>query len=336
MANVLFLDFHGVSVSIETSSKGLLKEIERDFSYFKVGEADPCIKISLFQHNPPYEKVPNVKASLYKPNAVAYDQGDRRYVVYNKSALTIYNYSNKEGEIYCKDSAYLHELTYLLIHSTIGKALDLNGLHRIHGMGFEYKGTTGILLLPAGGGKTTMALNLLERDGFKLVSEDTPLITRDLDILPFPIRLGVSGELKTKVPKEFIRIFKRSEHGPKTLIDIEYLGDNIAGKSRLDIILIGERCFAKSANISNASWYNALPSLSTNIIIGLGLPQILEHLFRFSLKDLSWMLNVGFSRMITSIKALYHAKTYFFSLGTDVGKNADTLIEFLVKEIEAD
>ena len=67
-----------------------------------------------------------------------------------------------------------------------------------------------------------MALRLLREPGFLLLSDDTPLIDRRGQILPFPLRLAVRAEVETGIPPEYLHTMKRMEFDPKTLIEIEY------------------------------------------------------------------------------------------------------------------
>jgi len=115
----------------------------------------------------------------------------------------------------------LQEIAYLFILSTVGRYLDSQGIHRVHALGVSYQNRGILLLLPCGGGKSTMALELMRRLGFSLLAEDTPLIDRRGRILPFPLRLGIRPEQETEIPAQYFRTVNRMEFDPKTLIDIE-------------------------------------------------------------------------------------------------------------------
>lgn len=329
MSDKLSLNFYGVCISLESDSNGLLENIRRDFSYFVVDEKQADIIISAFNENPSYDQVPNVKASLYQPDYVAYDFGNLRYVDYNGKALTIYDYAKDIGDIYCKNETFLHEITYLLIHSRIGELLDKNGIHRVHALGFTYNGRVVILLLPPGGGKTTLALQLLKNENVKLISEDTPLLTRCLEVLPFPLRLGVSTDVKLDISNRYLRTFDRSKFGSKVLIDIEYFKGKVASVGKPDVVLLGERKPYNEATIYAIPRYGALLPFLSNVVIGLGLPQVMEHIMRVNFNNIVNMAGLAISRSIVSFRTIMNSEVYRFTIGTDTKKNAEVLLRFL-------
>jgi hypothetical protein len=118
-------------------------------------------------------------------------------------------------------------------------------------LGISVNNKAVLIILPMGGGKTTLGLELLKYDDVKLLSDDTPLISRDGKILPFPIRIGINKNtsLNFNVPKKYLRDFIRSKYGPKLLIDIDYFRDKIALPCKISMILIGERIFSDKCRI---------------------------------------------------------------------------------------
>ena len=86
-----------------------------------------------------------------------------------------------------------------------------------------------------------MALQLLRRPGFLLLSEDTPLIDRHGEIHPFPLRLGIRPGEEGDIPAEHVRTMSRMEFDPKTLIDLDYIRDRLGQTVPPEAILVGER-----------------------------------------------------------------------------------------------
>jgi len=73
-----------------------------------------------------------------------------------------------------------------------------------------------IVLLPSGGGKSTIALRILKENDFKLLSEDSPLVDKRGDVYPFPLRIGImEGEAEEKLPDEYTERIERMEFEPK-------------------------------------------------------------------------------------------------------------------------
>src|SRR5262249_11546309 len=160
------------------------------------------VRMELRLEAPPYAGLPSVPASVFTPRNVSFMQGRTTYIDYFGQALAIFKRDEKHCVVYGNSMDLLHEIAYLFILSTGGDHLDRHGLHRVHALGVSYQNKGILLLLPSGGGKSTMALKVLRRPGFLLLGEDTPLIDRQGRVLPFPLRLGVRPGSDTGVPAQ--------------------------------------------------------------------------------------------------------------------------------------
>lgn len=320
------LNFYGIQVEVTADSQIILEDIKRDFSYFLSDEKAFNIKITIFKRIPPYESISQIKASLYLAGAIGYDDQDIRYVDYHGQALTVYEYSKEEGFVYSDDNNLLHEISYLLILSRVGELLDKKGIHRVHALGVAINDRAVLCLLPMGAGKTTLALDLLKEKTIKLLSDDIVLIDKSGNVLPFPLRVGVDKKVDLDIPAQFLREFYRRQYGPKTLVDIEYFKDRVAGISKPWIILIGEREFSDQAKIEPLAKVKAIWPFIQNGVIGLGLPQMVEYFLRNGLRDLE-KIPLIFSRMSVALKIIYQSKIYKFTIGQNKRKNIETLLE---------
>lgn len=329
-------NFYGVKVKLFSNEPSVVENIRRDFSYFvsSVDKAD--FKFFAYIKEIPYEKVPQLKASLYKENAICYDDANIRYIDYHGRALAIYDFSQNSIEIYSQDENFLWELTYLAILSIVGEELDKKGIHRIHALGISVNNKAVLIILPMGGGKTTLGLELLKYDEIKLLSDDTPLITRDGKVLPFPGRIGVprNNAVDLNIPKRYLRNFMRSKYGPKVLIDIEYFENKIAKPCDPGVILIGERIFSDECKIERISKFGTLKPFIINGVLGLGFPQLIEYLLRGNMRDILSKMGVVLPRLFASFKVINKSKQYRILTGKDRAKNAYILIEFLTKNLQ--
>jgi hypothetical protein len=95
---------------------------------------------------------------------------------------------NRHCVVYGTDLDLVHEIAYHFILSTAGQHLNSRGLHRVHALGVAYRERGILFLAPSGGGKSTMALELLRRPGFTLLGEDTPWWT--VTAISTPFRCG--------------------------------------------------------------------------------------------------------------------------------------------------
>jgi len=307
--------------------------IARDFSYFSSDTWDKPSDFELIvsEEEPPFARVPPVKASLYQPDSLSYDRGDTRYVDYTGKALSIYDLRTERGELFSRDRNLLHELTYLIVLSRVGELLDRRGIHRVHAFAVSFDGKGLLCLLPQGSGKTTLILELMKNPGVKLISDDTPLITRDSALLPFPLRLGIAEGAALDVPGEYLGGIERRKYGKKILIDIRYFSGRISRPAGIDIILKGEREFSDNPRIFNTGRLDVLGALFRDCIVGLGLAQMVEYFLRSGAKEILSKSVIVLSRTRSCLMAVLKARTCKFVIGRDTVKNAEVLLEFLSK-----
>lgn len=326
---VEFFDFYGCTIEVHSSSSDLVNEVRRDFSYFRAAVENPLVRIHLHLTTPPYDQLPPVPASFITPRNVCFQDGHITYIDYFGRGLAVYDRKERQCVIYGTDPDLVHEMAYLFMLSTVGQYLDSRGLHRIHALGVSYRQRGILLLLPSGGGKSTMALKLLHQPEFLLLSEDTPLIDRRGYLLPFPLRLGVRPEQNTEIPPQYLRTVRRMEFDPKTLIDIEYFGDRVGQAVEPYCLLVGERNLGEVAEIIPLARHRALQALFKDMVVGLGIYQGMEFLLERGLWELLGKGGIVASRLRNSLRLLSCVSAYRFILGRNTEKNCQTLLEFL-------
>jgi hypothetical protein len=330
----IWFDFYGLVIEVTCSRTELVEEVRRDFSFFQVDQRDSQVVINMHLEAPSYSGLPEVPATVLTPRNVSFLAGRTTYIDYFGRGLGVYDRDQKRCDVYTEDEHLLREIVYLFILSTAGQHLDKRGLHRLHALGVSYNGRGVLLLLPSGGGKSTMALALLGEDGFLLLSEDTPLIDRKGRALPFHLPLGIRIGNDTDIPKEYLRTVRRMEFEPKTLVDLEFFKDRLVSDAvEPGLILIGQRNLGQQSKIVRISKFAAFKSLVKYMVVGLGVYQGLEFLLEKGLFDAVRNVGVGFSRLYNSVRLLFRARAYRFVLGRDHEKNRRTLIEFLKREL---
>jgi len=278
---------------------------------------------------PPYAELPSLPASIFTPRNVCFQNSKQTYIDYFGRGLAVFDRQERRCVIYGSDTDLVHEIAYLFMLSTIGQYLDSRGMHRVHALGVSYHSKGLLLLLPSGGGKSTMALELMRCPGFLLLGEDTPLIDRRGRILPFPLRLGARPEQETGVPPEHLRTVQRMEFDPKTLIDIEYFKDRLGGVVKADLLLVGERNLGEISEIVPLARRHALKALVKYMVVGLGVYQGMEFLLERGLTELLGKGGVAISRLYNSVQLLARAPAYRFVMGRNIEKNRQTLLDFV-------
>jgi hypothetical protein len=334
----LYFDFYGILVKVVSNDKKAISFIESDFSYFRVNDPGqkkvPNLTVSVNLGKPPFERIPTGSLAYYHTkDAVVYKNGHIKYFDSFGKTLVIYDSRRESAEIFTLNRDGMYEKCYLMIMSRIGEMLDRKKLHRIHAMGVVFEGKAVLCLLPMGGGKTTLALSLLENKEFSLLSEEVPLVSEKGILYPFPIRLGVIEGTQLSIPEEYLRPFKRPQYLPKTLIDSQYFKNQIASVAEPGFIFIGKRVHSAHPKIIKTSFFRTLMSLFRLCVIGIGLPQMLEYILRFDFFDIARQFPIFLSRLRASIILIYKSKTYELHLSYDLRANADLLTDFITNEL---
>lgn len=324
-----FFDFYGFVIQVSSTSNALVEEVRRHFAFFRRTGGEAHMRVEMRLEEPPYDELPSLPAFLFTPRNVCFQSKRTTYIDYFGEGLAVFDRDAEHCVIYGVNHDLVHEIAYLFVLSTVGQYLDSQRLHRVHALGVSYHDRGILLLLPSGGGKSTMALALMRTPGFFLLGEDTPLIDPKGRILPFPLRLGIRPEQKTDIPSEYLRTVARMEFDPKTLIDIDYFKDRIGQAVEPGLILVGERNLGRSSEIVPLSRRRAFKAMVNHSIVGLGVYQGLEFLLERGLWELLTKGEVVASRLRNSVALLRRAPAYRFVLGRDIDRNRRTFLDFV-------
>lgn len=326
-------DFYGLTVEVHSAEEELIEEIRRDFAYFLIPPKKCQVQIDLHLTTPPYDDLPSLSASFFTPRNVCFKGGNKTYIDYFGKGLSIFNRKKQQCTVYGEDIDLVHEICYLFILSISGQYFDKRRIHRIHALAVSKKNRGVLLLLPSRGGKSTIALKLLVQHGYRLLSDDSPLIDHQGDILPFPLRVGVSPESDHEISQKYIRTIKRMEFDPKTLIDVEAFQDRLGEKVGSEILIVGERNLGTTSEIVQISRFLAFKALVKYMIVGLGIYQGLEFLLERGSWEVFSKFGLVFSRFRNARTLLCRSHCYKFVMGRDIEKNSNRLIEFIDKTL---
>lgn len=329
----LGLSFYQVAVCVESDAVELLQALEHDFSYF-VSEIDHCdFKLSYHCQKPDYSSLPAVTASMATPRNICFKDRDNTYIDYFGKALNIYNNQENSCNIYTDDKNLARQIAYLTILSRVSEKLDQRRIHRIHALGLEHKRQAVLILLPCGGGKTTLAMSVLtagDKD-IKLLSEDSPLLKNDGSLLPFPLRIGVrQSKWLLDVDSKFTRQLKTIKGSLKTTIDIRYFSGKIHDQAvKPGIILLGLRSTGNQSQITPAARITAMKYCLMNSVVGVGLYQGMEFIMQAKFLELIANSRIILSRAYNNLILMLKSKVFTFVIGRDVEKNYTVLRRFL-------
>ncbi|MFA7074686.1 MAG: hypothetical protein WC234_05825 [Endomicrobiaceae bacterium] len=328
------LDFYGITVSID-GNQDIANRLTSDFEYFHNYKAHKSADILLTVNllPPPFEKIPEITASMYKTDSISYDKDGIRYIDYSGKALSIYDIKNNKAEIFSSSFDLLYEIAYLFIHSRVGEMLDMKGFHRIHGCAFSFEDKTYICMLPQGGGKSTLLMDLLKNKNVQILSDDTPFVDKKGTIYPFPARIGLCPDIETEyIPDKFISIFNRRKFGQKKLISYDFFKNRVEKRHLPVTVIYGKRFFSDTPKIIKASSLYAFKELFKNCIVGLGIPQVLEYFITGGYKDFTKKFYIFFLRFYACLILLVKNKgTYCFYISNNKKLNAEEFFNFFHK-----
>lgn len=323
-------DVYGFRFSVQGDAEGALDGICEDFRYFSSEpDAGPIeTTIELFRERPPFDFAPPGDALIYTPRNVVYRDDGKRYIDYHGRGLGILDEAASNLRLYSEDTELLYEAAYLFLLSRIGQALDQRRLHRLHALGVEVNGRAVLVLLPMGGGKSTLGLHLMELPGVRLLSDDSPWIDRTGRALAYPLRIGLLPGSEQSIPAQHRRVIQRMEFGPKHLVNFSYFQDRVCGSAEPGAVFIGARTMRPECRIEEIGMLAALRPVIANGVIGLGLFQGLEFILQSSALELFDKTGLGLSRMLNCWRLLRRSRIYRVHLGRDPELNARTLLQF--------
>jgi hypothetical protein len=322
-------DVYGFRFSVCAAEPDLIKGLRQDFEYFAVEDAgETGVVIELIDSAPPLEGLPQVPASVYTPRNVVYHTPLRRYIDYHGRALGIREESTARFTLYSHDRDLLYEAAYLYVLSEAGRRLDQSRLHRIHALGVAVNNRAALVLLPMGGGKSTLALHLMKYPDVRLLSDDSPYIRRDGHVLAYPLRLGLLPGSEKDIPEEHRRLINRMEFGPKHLVDYSYFKDRVQPSAPPGVVFIGARTMERGCRVELARRPEALRACIANCVVGVGLFQGLEFILQASGWELLRKTGVGLSRLRNCAALVRRSRVCRIYLGSDPVENARTLAEY--------
>ncbi len=336
MNQQLFLNFYNITGIFNSSNEIVFKKICRDFFYFKSPFTPKEQMFDVFTHDESFETstIANAVAIASNSKCITYKMNNNFYHDYHGQGWIKENKEKNIFHIYSQNLDLLYELSFLTILSVSGKILDAKGLHKIHALGINYKENDIVIMMPMGGGKSTLLLSLLENKNVAIISDDTPLIDRCGNLHPFPLRIGLKN-----IPESFlflkdkIETMKRLEHGEKFIIPLNVFENKIKASSKdtNKILINANRTLARDGKIIQISKARMFIHLSKHMIVGLGLPVILELFLSHGPSDFFKLCSLAAKRTIAATRLLLTCKTYQMYLGTDLKFNKKLVLDLAEK-----
>lgn len=324
------LDFHHHIILVKGAEGAVEEKLRAEFYHFLTDLGRPRLTLELNLGSLP--ATPSLPIEKILETCLIYRLGNRKYVDYFGEALTVIDEDSDTITITCPSEERLYELAFLTIHSRAGDFMDTSGFARVHAMAVSYKNHNAVVMLPSKGGKSTLLTHLLDNPDIKIIADDMPLVDRSGRIRPFPTKISMtekpeSGELATLKWNEFMR----AHYPPKWTASLSALPERIDLSPELKPVLLihGVRLSHGESLIQPVAKWKMIAPLLEHMIIGKGLPQIIEIFLDFKPADVFKMFRHALLRTWCAIQLLRKSETFVFYIGHDKAYNAQLLLSLL-------
>jgi hypothetical protein len=317
------LDIYGLRVAVGGDWPEVIEDVRRDFAWF---ETDPAgnvdVEIFVERRAPDFEAFGPISASFVTPRNIVYKADGLTVVDYFGRALSVLDRKAGRLRIQGETPHLLHEAAYHFVLSRAGEHLDARGLPRLHGLALSGRGGAVVLVLPSGGGKSTLASRALRDGTFRLLAEDSPLIDRHGVIHPFPLRVGLNAGEAEALPPEHLRRIERMEFHPKLLLDLDAFPDGVERSPRpIRDLVLGARSLAKEPRLERVSRRAAVIPLMREAVVGVGLYQGMEFVLQKGPVDVLAQARPALVRALCCAAVVRRASVWQLTLGRDQDAN---------------
>ena len=331
-ASEVALDVYGLRAKIDGDWPEVVEDLARDFAWFRIPSftGPSAIRVVVQQRPPDFEAFGDLPAAFVTPRNVVYQNADTTVVDYFGRAVSLVDRRRTHIVVQGENANLVHEAAYHFLLSRIGEHLDALGLVRLHALGLC--GPTGAIavMLPSGGGKSTLALRALRDSDCRLLSEDSPVIDRHGIARPFPLRIGINETDAALLPEGQTRRLERMEFHPKLALEVEAFADRIEPEGQpLRHLVIGCRTLGRSARLEPLPRRSALGPLLREAVVGVGIYQGMEFVLQRGLRDVTGKVGTAASRSICAAAVLARARVWRLWVGRDHDRNWSVVRELL-------
>ncbi len=328
------LDVYGLRASLAGDWPEVLDQLLLDFAWFRaeVAAGAEDVRSRCSAAPPDFDAFGPLEASFVTPRNVVYEKGGLTVIDYFGRALSVLDREQGLLTIQGEDEHLVHEAGYLFLLSRVGEHLDRIGLPRLHALGLAAPDGAVAVMLPSGGGKSTLALRAIEADGVGLLSEDSPLMDRHGRLHPFPLRIGVNEVSAQGLPADKLRRLERMEFHPKLALEVEAFADRIEAEPQpVAHVVVGRRSLGRTARLEPLPRRAAAGTLLREAVVGVGLYQGMEFVLQRGVVDTLRQARPAAVRSARCTALLRRAKVWRLTLGRDHDDNWRALAPLLAR-----
>lgn len=326
-ATAASFDVHGLRIAVSGDWPEIVEGLRLDFAWFQAARGDRvAVEVEIQKRPPDFDAFGDVPASFVTPRNVVFQQDARTIVDYFGRAVSLLDRRTGKLTVQGEDGPLVHEAAYHYLVSRAGEYFDEVGLPRLHALALVGREGAVAIMLPSGGGKSTLALRALQEGGAKLLSEDSPLIDARGRLHPFPLRIGINATDAAKLPPGQVRRIERMEFHPKYALELASFADRIESTSQpLRHLVVGRRTLGRDATLERLPRRAVLGTLFREAVVGVGLYQGMEFVLQHGARDVAGMAGVATTRSLHCLSGLARAKTWRLTLGRDHDRNWEAL-----------
>ena len=122
---------------------------------------------------------------------------------------------------------------------------------------------------------------------------------------------------------------RRRNYGEKVLVDLGYFRDRVSGPVPARLIIVGRRTGALKPRPRRRLRVGVLPALVSPLLIGVGIPQLTEYMWRRDAAGLAGLAAAAVRRTAAMTAVSARCRFAQLSLGTDRAANAAALVRLL-------
>ena len=128
-----------------------------------------------------------------------------------------------------------------------------------------------------------------------------------------------------KIDEEHVYSIKRESFGVKKLISLEGISTKVSDDYDQIILFLGKRHHSHKCHIRRVGRFRILFHLFVHMIVGLGLPMVLEYFWENGFRDFLVKIKIFFSRCLAAVFLAFRARNYIIYLGRDIEYNVKSI-----------
>jgi len=312
-------DVYGLGIAATGDWPEVVQALDRDFAWFPESTGTPDAAVHIERRAPDRSSyAPSLEARRITWRSAEYRDGERSIVDYGRAlavddgrgALTV------EGQ----HGWTAWKAGYDFFLDRIDAHLETIDLVRINGLGLAGRQGGIVLLLPAGGGKTTLTLRALDA-GVGLVSEGSPVLDTHGRLHPFPLPLLVrtTSPEAASLPREHVRDLAGIDPDPGSL-EVSAFRDTVpAHPVPLRHVVLGVRTLNGVAALDSLPRRDVARDLARATLVSFGV------LAGGGLRAAPGRLWSTRGRTLSFARGLRGAQAWRLTLGPDKEANWDAL-----------